>query len=92
MRTRARILLLLLAVLLLPVTASANKATSYTYTLDQKYRFVRTQDAYLPDKTITTLGLSKPADLFIDESGTLYIADSGNRRVCYMTLPAARQK
>lgn len=81
MRTRARILFLLLAVLLLPVTASANKATSYTYTLDQKYRFVRTQDAYLPDKTITMLGLSKPADLFIDESGTLYIADSGNKRV-----------
>ena len=81
MRRLRPFLALVLLMLLLPAAASANKATSYTYTLDQKHRLVRTQDAYLPDKTVTTLGLSKPSDLFIDREGRLFIADSGNRRV-----------
>ncbi len=76
-----RFIILLVAALLAPVSAFANKATSYTYTVNAKGQEVRTQDAYLPDKTITTLGLSKPADLFIDGGGMLYIADAGNRRV-----------
>lgn len=70
-----------LLAMLLPFASSANKATSYTYTINEKGREVRTQDAYLPDKTLTTLGLSKPADLFITDTGMLFIADSGNRRV-----------
>lgn len=77
----------LLLVLLFPSGALANKATSYTYTLNEKWRQVRTQDAYLPDKTITSLGLSKPSDLFINDAGILFIADSGNKRVLlYNTL------
>lgn len=82
-RTRRLLHLLpaLLLLLLLPLSAAANKATSHTYTLDQKHRLVRTQDAYLPDKTVTTLGLNKPADLFITRMGLLYIADAGNKRV-----------
>ncbi|MCM1190812.1 MAG: YIP1 family protein [Butyrivibrio sp.] len=68
-------------VLQLPMQASANQATSYTYAADENGYWVRTQDAYLPDKTVTELGLSGPEDLFIDENNMLYIADTGNRRI-----------
>lgn len=87
MRTHGKIRrgLLLLAVvclmLQLPMRASANQATSYTYAADENGYWVRTQDAYLPDKTVTELGLSAPEDLFIDENNMLYIADTGNRRI-----------
>ena len=64
-----------------PKRAFASQATSYTYTLDENGYFVRTQDAYLTDKTITDLGLSGPQDLFIDQDNMLYIADTGNRRI-----------
>lgn len=60
---------------------NASQATSYTYTIDDKGYFVRTQDAYLPDKTITDLGLASADDLFIDDYNMLYIADSGNKRI-----------
>jgi len=63
------------------ITAEASQATSYTYTMDEKGNLTRTQDAYLPDQTITDLGLNDPADLFVDGDNMLYIADSGNRRV-----------
>ena len=82
MRTHGKIRrgLLLLAVvclmLQLPMRASANQATSYTYAADENGYWVRTQDAYLPDKTVTELGLSAPEDLFIDENNMLYIADT----------------
>lgn len=59
----------------------ASQATSYTYTVDENGNFIRTQDAYLPDKTITNLKLSGPQDLFIDTENILYIADTGNRRI-----------
>ncbi len=65
----------------LPMQVSANQATSYTYAADENGYWVRTQDAYLPDKTVTELGLSAPEDLFIDENNMLYIADTGNRRI-----------
>lgn len=87
MRTHGKIRrgLLLLAVvclmLQLPMRASANQATSYTYAADENGYWVRTQDAYLPDKTVTELGLSAPEDLFIDENNMLYIADTGNHRI-----------
>lgn len=64
-----------------PMAASANQATSYTYAADEDKYWERTQDAYLPDKTVTELGLSAPEDLFIDENNMLYIADTGNKRV-----------
>lgn len=59
----------------------AGQATSYTYTLNSKGEYVRTQDAYLPDATITQLGLSDPEDLFVDDDNMLYILDTGNKRV-----------
>jgi len=70
-----------LMALQIPMQVSASQATSYTYASDEDMNWERTQDAYLPDKTITELGLSAPEDLFIDENNMLYIADTGNRRV-----------
>lgn len=72
---------LILLTLQMPLTASANQATSYTYAADEDKNWERTQDAYLPDKTVTELGLASPEDLFIDEDNMLYIADTGNKRV-----------
>ena len=62
------------------LAVNASPATSYTYTIDAKGQLVRTQDAYLPNLTITTLGLNAPTDLFIKDN-TMYISDSGNKRI-----------
>lgn len=59
----------------------ASPATSYTYSMDAKDRYIRTQDAYLPDRTITDLGLNKPEDIFINNQDYLFIADTGNKRI-----------
>ncbi|HCM12081.1 MAG TPA: hypothetical protein DHW85_02735, partial [Lachnospiraceae bacterium] len=75
-------LLITLAVAGIPSRfVSASQATSYTYTLDEDGYWTRTQDAYLPDKTITDLGLAAPEDLYIDKDNMLFIADSLNRRI-----------
>ena len=69
---------------MLPVSAS--QATSYSYTLDDEGDLVRTQDAYLPDRTITDLGLQNPEDMVIDENNLVYIADTGNARIVIYNL------
>ena len=74
----------------LPVAAS--QATSYTYTLDDQNKLVRTQDAYLPDRTITNLGLSDPEDMIIDENNLAYIVDTGNRRIVIYDLNTEKVK
>lgn len=75
-------LLIACAVVSIPgMQVLASQATSYTYTLDEDGYWTRTQDAYLPDKTITNLGLAAPDDLYIDQNNMLYIADSQNRRI-----------
>lgn len=79
-----RFLALALAVLLtvsMATPAFAEEATSYTYMWDEEDGWFRTQDAYLPDRTVTELGLKDPGDLYIDENNMLYIADTGNKRV-----------
>lgn len=68
----------------LPVSAS--QATSYSYTLDDEGELVRTQDAYLPDRTITDLGLQDPEDIVIDENNLMYIVDTGNARIVIYDL------
>lgn len=73
-------IILLTQIVALP-HAYATSATSYTLTNDSKGGFVRTQDAYLPHRTITNLQLNKPDDIFIDKEDYLYIADTGNMRV-----------
>lgn len=70
-----------LALCLLIQTVHAAGITSYTSTVDDNNRYVRTQDAYLPEKTITSLGLENPEDIFFDAQDILYIADTGNRRI-----------
>ena len=85
MKTKRKTLICLaaavLALLCLPASVLGEQATSYTYTLDDHYDFIRTQDAYLPNRTLTDLGLSSASDLFIDADDLLYIADTGNKRV-----------
>ena len=76
----------LLLLLGIPWTAAGEQATSYTYTLDDKGDFIRTQDAYLPNRTLTELGLSSASDLFIDDNDLLYIADTGNKRVIIYSI------
>ena len=82
---KKRVLSLWMAAVLLllcfPYAAVADQATSYTYTVDEKGEWVRTQDAYLPDRTLTELGLSSASDLYIDGQDMLYIADTGNKRI-----------
>lgn len=68
----------------LPVAAS--QATSYSYTEDDQGELVRTQDAYLPDRTITNLELSDPEDMVIDDNNIAYIADTGNQRIVIYDL------
>lgn len=59
------------------VVEMSGNATSYTYSLDARGNgLIRTQDAYLPNKTLTGVGLNKPNDIFIDENNIIYIADS----------------
>lgn len=87
------IFLITMACLLPPsIRAEASQATSYTYTLDEKGHYVRTQDAYLPDKTITNLGLMAPTDIFIDDNNMLYIADTQNRRIVKYNILTAKQE
>ena len=62
-------------------TVLASPATSYTWTLNERRDFTRTQDAYLPKLTLTGLELKGPSDLFVDADNNLYIADTGNARV-----------
>ena len=75
-----------------PMEAEASKTTSFTYTLDENKNYIRTQDAYLPERTVTDLGLNKPQDLFVDEENQLYIADGGNRRIIIYDIDAGQVK
>ncbi len=83
-KTLTSLILAVCVLALVPAINAKASATVYTYTLEIKsgsYEFPRTQDAYLPDKTVTDLGLSKPSDIFITEDDIMYICDSGNNRV-----------
>ncbi len=77
---------LLLAVVCLGSTAAqASQTTSYTYTViengENSVEYTRTQDAYIPERTITKMGLKAPEDMFIDKENMMYIADTGNMRI-----------
>ena len=78
----AFILLVLLAFQLiapLPVLADGN--TTMTFSWNRRGWLVRTQDAYLPYRTITHLGMSNPQNMVFGPGDLLYIADTGNRRI-----------
>jgi tetratricopeptide (TPR) repeat protein len=76
-----KLFILLFIFLLLPIQVSATPATYYTYSFNAKSNIVRTQDAYLPYRTVLDLNLNEPQDIYIDQKDLLYIADSGNSRV-----------
>ncbi len=83
-----RLLVLCLIILTISVVnTEASQTTTYTYTVvdqpsgDGKSHLARTQDAYIPERTVTDLGLSSPSDMFIGDDGYLYIADTGNKRI-----------
>ena len=78
-----RIWLLLMVCLLLlqPLAVSASESTTYTYTTSVDGQWIRTQDAYLPGEVLFRNDeLLQPEDIFYRD-GTLYIVDTGNRRV-----------
>ncbi|MDY0276501.1 MAG: YIP1 family protein [Acholeplasma sp.] len=74
------VILLMISILSINVSY-ASSATTYTMTIDSKGNFVRTQDAYLPETVLTTLGLNKPEDMMFDDNDMLWIADTGNKRI-----------
>jgi hypothetical protein len=76
-----RAILFLILTFLFVIPISASSATSRTRTLNSKYEIVWTQDAYLPKRTITNLGLKSPQDSVFDERDHLYVADKDNARV-----------
>lgn len=78
---RITIIILLMSVCIINIPVEASPATSYTMTINSKGQYVRTQDAYLPDKTIIDLNLRGALDMMFDHNDYLYIADTGNRRI-----------
>lgn len=82
-KTKIIIVMVLLAMTALVFNQKtfASPATFYTMTLNAKGRYVRTQDAYLPDKTNMSLGLKAPEDMIFDQNNHLWIADTGNARI-----------
>lgn len=66
-----------------PVTAFADSPYK-TYTVDGYGSVIETQTAYLPYGTISKIGeetLKAPTDFTILSDGTMYVLDSGNKRV-----------
>ena len=85
-----------LAALLLAIVLAAQFAGDVfadapytTYTVDGYGSVTHTQTAYLPYETITKIGeenLAGPTDFTLLPDGSLYILDSGNRRVVVSNL------
>ncbi|MDR2597814.1 MAG: YIP1 family protein [Treponema sp.] len=58
-----------------------SQSTTVNFAANKKGRFVPTQDGYLPDRNITSLGLKKPENIAFGKNDILYIADTGNKRI-----------
>jgi hypothetical protein len=79
-----------LAAFILACGAARLPAAAYpTLTANARGRLVITQDAYLPDETLTDLGLSGPEDLFV-HGDEVFIADTGNQRVLVYDMRTGR--
>lgn len=76
------------------VVSEASQTTSYTYTVIDRtddagyFYYTRTQDAYIPERTITQMGLNAPEDMYIDKNNIMYIADTGNKRIVKYDIDA----
>lgn len=86
---KAKGLLIGFAVMLCLCTcAQAAQAPYYTMTQDHNDRFVYSQAGYVPDLTLYEFdgkALKRPADIYVADDDTLFIADSGNKRVIHST-------
>ena len=70
----------------LPITAFAESAATYTYTPGVDGEWVRTQDAYqVTEVILQEVALNQPQDMLVSD-GILYIADTGNGRVVLYDL------
>ena len=84
-RLMAALTIMLIAVVLVADTSPVLADAPYkTYTVDGYGYVTETQTAYLPYATITKIGdeaLNSPTDFTILADGTMYILDSGNKRI-----------
>lgn len=73
------------------VPGYAMEGTAYTFTMSaDQSKLLPTMDAYLPAGTyLGGIGLNSPEDMFLD-GRTLYIADTGNRRIVVCSLNTGR--
>lgn len=99
MRTKLKKLNFILAILLIAaLTAELSEsirvradAPYKTYTVDGYGTVTETQTAYLPYRTITKIGeeaMTAPTDFALLKDGSMYILDSGNKRVIVSNLDA----
>lgn len=81
---------MLLSLVSLPAAASVFGAAGDSYTLDEKGRRVPSPAGYVVDKIIDGVDLesgpfNNPAELFVDSSGSLFVADTDNDRIVKLT-------
>lgn len=79
-------LTVIMLLLSMPLTASANDIPYDSYNYDYWDNVVFTPAPYVPDGTISGVGLevgqfSSPQDMCVAPNGDLYIADTGNNRI-----------
>lgn len=88
-------LLILLSVclsILVPMSANAESASTYTYTPAVNEGWVRTQDAYQVTRVILQeVALNQPQDMIVDEE-ILYIADTASGRIVLYNLETSEMK
>ncbi len=76
-----KILIFLLLILIINPTVIHASSTPYgTFSIGTGDWMIRTQTAYTPYQTVVFEG-NEPEDLFVDQDGTLYIADTKNSRI-----------
>lgn len=81
------LLMIFISILSVPVMATTEGSQ---YILDNKMNRIPIPTAYIAEKTIGYFNkevgsMNQPSDLFIDQSGLLYIVDAGNNRVIKCT-------
>jgi len=87
-----KLFIALLIVLISIVTVSATGVTSYTIAYRTDGWYGKTQDAYLPQQTVTTLGLDSPEEMAFGKDNVLYIVDTGNKRIVLFDTVTGTQK
>lgn len=86
MKRIRKVIVFLLAFLLFAPFAKVHAETVpyTTWTIGPNAEVVDTQTAYIPQKMME-LGLDAPEDLCVDENGTIYVCDTGNRRIAVLS-------